>query len=201
MITAILLLSSCASVLRDDDKAECKRSHSHGQWRQSPLSAKPSPHPLRRPSPAPPLTRRSHFLPPLTRCRRRPRSLEVVCLSVGRSHAWLVRKPDLVWQILTDFLGGRTRTATLRVPASKEHCGKAFLRRRASDEDERTTTQVSYLLRSFVREFVRQPKEHSCSFGLMRLVGMQISSLSLPSRLFADGPADGQRGRPPELER
>ena len=116
-----------------------------------------------------PLTRRSHFLPP-TRCRRRPslplRSLlEVVCPLplLGRSHAWLVRKPDLVWQILTDFLGGR---ATLRRSSFKRALRKGIS---APPPPTRTNERRSLALRfptaaSFATSLVvRQQKEHSCS--------------------------------------
>ena len=109
---------------------------------------------------------------------------------LGRSHAWLVRKPDLVWQILTDFLGGRTGgRATLRVPASKERCGKAFLRRR-----RRGRTNVALRFPTAGLYFARSSAaEGALLFGLMRLVGMQISSLSC--RLFADGPTDARSER------
>ena len=138
---------------------------------------------------------------PSTRCRRRrlslpPRSLlEVVCplarSSVGRSHAWLVRKPDLVWQILTDFLGGRGRTGN---PSRSSF--KRALRKGISAPPPPTTTRTNERRSqvSYRRYFARSSAaEGALLFGLMRLVGMQISSLSC--RLFADGPTDARSER------
>ena len=118
-------------------------------------------------------------------------SLEVVCLpaglSVGRSHAWLVQKPDLVWQILTDFLGGRTSgwqpfAFQLQKSTAERHfCADE----RATRTNERTTTQVSYLLGSRVRSSA----EGALLFVRVNEVGRNADKFSLfrpLCRLFAD---------------
>ena len=104
-----------------------------------------------------------------------------------------------------EWTDGRTDgRATLRVPASKEHCGKAFRRRRAAAGRGRTTTPSlsSFLPPWFARS---SAGEGALLLGLMRLVGMQISSLSLSLSLAAYSRTDQQtvkeERRPPELER
>ena len=125
-----------------------------------------------------------------------PRSLlEVVCplarSSFGRSHAWLVRKPDLVWQILTDFLGGR---ADGRTGNPSRSSFKRALRKGISAPPPPTRTNEPRSQVSYRRYFARSSAaEGALLFGLMRLVGMQISSLSC--RLFADGPTDARSER------
>ena len=108
---------------------------------------------------------------------------------LGRSHAWLVRKPDLVWQILTDFLGGRTGN-----PSRSSF--KRALRKGISAPLPPTRTNERRSQVSYRRYFARSSAaEGALLFGLMRLVGMQISSLSC--RLFADadGPTDARSER------
>ena len=105
---------------------------------------------------------------------------------LGRSHAWLVRKPDLVWQILTDFLGGRTGNP------SRSSFKRALRKGISAPPTTRTNEPRSQV--SYRRYFARSSAaEGALLFGLMRLVGMQISSLSC--RLFADGPTDARSER------
>ena len=151
----------------------------------------------------------------------RPRSLlEAVCLSarpsVRRSHAWLVRKPDLVWQILTDFLGGRRTDGRggdgqpfafqlQKSTAERHFCADE---RRGRKTRSLARSLSGFLPPSLLRSLVRSSAAGGALlFGLMRLVGMQISSLSLSFAAYSrtDGRTDQQTVRekdhPSERER
>ena len=67
---------------------------------------------------------------------------------LGRSHAWLVRKPDLVWQILTDFLGGRADGQPFAFQLQKSAAERHFC---AADDDEDERTSLSGFLPPLLR--------------------------------------------------
>ena len=125
---------------------------------------------------------------------------------LGRSHAWLVRKPDLVWQILTDFLGGRADGQPFAFQLQKSAAERHFC---AADDDEDERTSLSGFLPPLLRSKfgsrrstlvrVNEVGRNADKFPLLPLIRGRTNRRSLGERerQREERPPERERGREP----